>query len=323
MPEFSILVPSVGRPALLAQCLEDLLAQDFSGDYEILIIHRPDDRGTHDVTAMARKTSARPLQAITVEAPGFVRALRAGLSAASGELIAFCDDDARYPTNWLSQLRGHFDDPVVGGVGGMIREGGRWTGHVSARSVSRVGWFGRVSYKIRALPTFDTPQIVDMLPGANMSYRRCVLRPEVFDPLLDGKGCSPGNELAIAWNVRHQGYLIKLDPTIVVDHYSAPWFDGERRPSINRTYTYSRNISYIMSVNLRRLPSIIFLTYFSLIGQRESPGLVLWMAGMLTKRVPHARWLVTSLAGKCAGVRMAANARQLRYDITPADRPQA
>jgi glycosyltransferase involved in cell wall biosynthesis len=320
MPEFSVLVPSVGRPECLTRSLDDLLAQDFPGDYEILVIHRSEDRATLDVTTMAKKTSARPLHAVAVDGPGIVRALRTGLAAASGELIAFCDDDARYPVNWLLQLHRHFNDPTVGGVGGMIKEGGEWAGRVSNRDVCRVGWFGRVSYNVRAFPTFHTPQAVDMLPGANMSYRRCLLTPEVFNPILDGKGCSPGFELAVAWHTRRQGYLVKLDPTITVDHYSAPWFDGERRPSADRTYTYSRNLSYIMLFNLGEFRLLAFLSYFILVGQWESPGLILWVVGALTRRIPHERWLTTSVAGKCTGAGMAAIARRRKSNSTAADR---
>lgn len=305
-PEFSVLVPSVGRAELLATCLGDLCTQDFAGRVEILVVLRPSDTATVDVVQRLAESSTVDIRGVPVGKPGFVYALRTGVTAARGTFVAFCDDDARYPTDWLSRLRRHFVDPAVGGVGGMIREGGRWQGTVDAARISSVSWLGRPQYSIRAQPLFHQPVPADMLPGANMCYRRHLLNSDVFDDTLDGAGYSPGNELAIAWSVRRQGARTLLDPTIVVDHYSAPWVDGRRGPSPERTYTYSRNIAYIMCTYMRGVRRMAFLAYFFSFGQRESPGLAVWAIRRLRSAAPHQRWLRVSMAGKVEGVRQAA-----------------
>ena len=55
------------------------------------------------------------------EAPGLARARNSGLGVASGEIIAFLDDDAIAAQDWLELLKEGFTNPMVIGVGGFIR----------------------------------------------------------------------------------------------------------------------------------------------------------------------------------------------------------
>lgn len=92
-----------------------------------------------------------------------------GVEAASGEVVAFLDDDALADPNWLKTLISHYQNPKVMGVGGkiepMYREG-------------RPAWFPEefdwvVGCTYRGLP--EQVAAVRNLIGCNMSFRREVL----------------------------------------------------------------------------------------------------------------------------------------------------
>jgi len=51
--------------------------------------------------------------------PGLDTARNRGLHAATGEIIAFTDDDAQVEEGWLDALRANFDDPLVAVVTGL------------------------------------------------------------------------------------------------------------------------------------------------------------------------------------------------------------
>jgi glycosyltransferase involved in cell wall biosynthesis len=288
---FSVIVPSVGRPDLLRSCLGDLILQDLEGSFEIIVVNR---RGDQPTRAVADEFAMQGLVRVAeVLEPGFVRALREGVAVADGDYVAFCDDDARYPHDWLSLIKKEFR-PGIGGVGGFIREGGVWAGGVDARHVSRVGLMGRTTYDVRSEPRFAGCVDADILPGANMAYIRHLLSLDTFDPFLDGAGSSPGNELAISWSVRKQGYRTVLCAGLVVDHYSAPWVDGDRGRSESRSLTYSRNMAYVCAKNMPWPGLVLFVVYFLVLGQRESPGLLFPVHG--SSGTPGIRQLVRAKA---------------------------
>ncbi|HUQ51779.1 MAG TPA: glycosyltransferase [Gammaproteobacteria bacterium] len=98
-PKVSVVVPTHGRPELLSRCLAALAAQTLPRrDYEIVIVgDGPDER-----TRAAVESS--PCGARYVELPhqrGPAAARNAGWRAATGEIVAFTDDDTVPAPDWL------------------------------------------------------------------------------------------------------------------------------------------------------------------------------------------------------------------------------
>lgn len=271
----SILVPTWQRPEFLHSCLKSLLSQTFLGTYEIIVIARPDDLATlAELTSLMNSqiSSNCSLKFVEVLEPGFVRALKIGFLATTSEIVAFCDDDAIYPPNWLEQLEQGFISENVGGVGGPIKERGLWQGAVHADNVSKISPLGKMTYNVRAQPKFIHAVDVAMLPGANMAYRKSLLSEDLFDFHLDGLGFSPGNELVIGWSVRRQGYSLNYLPQCVVGHFSAPWVESKRHEPSRKGETYGHNMNYAFA---RFAPLWQFTIYFLgslVVGDKVSPG---------------------------------------------------
>ena len=224
--KLSVLVPSYKRVPELQRCLGALAHQSRLPD-QVLLVVRADDHAT--LTMTPSWTHRLPLRLVTVTVAGQVNALNAGLGAAEGDIIAITDDDAAPRADWLYRIEQHFQsNPQVGGVGGRD-----WVHHGSTllcgnvTLVGKVQWFGRIvgNHHIGAGP----PREVDILKGANMSFRRQALRGVSFDEHLRGQGAQVSNDLAISLAIRRNGWKLVYDPDVAVDHYPAARFDLDQR----------------------------------------------------------------------------------------------
>lgn len=117
----SVVVPTYRRPALLSRCLAALLAQDYDpGAYEILIA---DDATSDDTRRLVEAWAddlgpphhGPPIRYIPVtHTHGPAAARNAGWRAATGEIIAFTDDDCLPAPGWLKAGVGGFGKGVIG-----------------------------------------------------------------------------------------------------------------------------------------------------------------------------------------------------------------
>jgi GT2 family glycosyltransferase len=105
--EMSVVVPTFRRPALLARCLDALVAQDFApARYEILVCDDGPDDATHALVeqiaqdAQPRGLSIRYVAVRDTQGPAGAR--NAGWRAAHAPLIAFTDDDTVPASDWLT-----------------------------------------------------------------------------------------------------------------------------------------------------------------------------------------------------------------------------
>jgi glycosyltransferase involved in cell wall biosynthesis len=100
-PRVSVVVPTHGRPALLARCLDALAAQTLPiADYEVIVVSDGPDARTRECV----DSSARAVRHLTLpRRSGPAAARNAGWRAAKGKIVAFTDDDTVPHPGWLAE----------------------------------------------------------------------------------------------------------------------------------------------------------------------------------------------------------------------------
>ncbi|WP_243715995.1 glycosyltransferase [Actinomadura darangshiensis] len=92
-PSVTVVVATRNRPELLRVALDSILAQDYAGDIDCLVVH---DQSEIDDTVAVDKPGRRVSVMANTRVPGLAGARNSGILAATGELVAFCDDDDRW-----------------------------------------------------------------------------------------------------------------------------------------------------------------------------------------------------------------------------------
>ncbi|MDG4798514.1 glycosyltransferase family A protein [Micromonospora sp. WMMD1082] len=90
-PSVSAVVPTRNRPELLRAAVRAIVAQDYPGPVEVVVVY---DQSEPDPSLAELSAPDRPVRVVTnVRTPGLAGARNSGTLAATGELVAFCDDD--------------------------------------------------------------------------------------------------------------------------------------------------------------------------------------------------------------------------------------
>lgn len=117
---YTIIIPTYGRPAALARCLEFICALDYAeGDFEVIVVDDGDSRETRAVAE--RFVPRRPIQYLSQrKRTGPANARNAGALAARGRYLVFVDDDCVPDSRWLRAFdealaREEDADVVLGG----------------------------------------------------------------------------------------------------------------------------------------------------------------------------------------------------------------
>jgi GT2 family glycosyltransferase len=289
----TVLVPTFRRPADLARCLAALQGQSRAPD-EVVVVARPDDSATHVCLFDPAVKGTLPLTVALVETPGQVAALNRGLDAANGDVIAITDDDAAPRPDWVERIAAAFgSDARLGALGGRdwVHEKGRVLD--GARPlVGKVRPSGKIIGNHHL--GVGGAREVDLLKGANMSYRREAIRRIRFDARLRGAGAQVHNDMAFSMSVKNAGWKLVYDPRVAVDHYPAERFDDDRRDA--QTMMAVRNAAYNLHLILRdHLPPLrreAAWWWYTLVGTRVYPGFAHALLALLSKqgRVRLSRW---------------------------------
>jgi glycosyltransferase involved in cell wall biosynthesis len=112
-PSVTVVVPTHGRPELVRRALASIAASDYDGPLDVVVVA---DREEPDPT-LADADGPRPVRVVANgRSEGLAGARNTGILAASGELVAFCDDDDEWRADKLRRQVAVLDDPSVGVV---------------------------------------------------------------------------------------------------------------------------------------------------------------------------------------------------------------
>ena len=287
--DVSVVITTYRRSQQLAECLDGVRVQTRPADEVVVVVHRSDQASALEIEKAARTVAG--LRYIYVEEPGAVAALNRGLAAARKSIVAFVDDDAVPAPDWLERIVQTFEsDDSVAAVGGrdhIIENGkalGTDGGFSPADPVGRIQWFGRMlgNHHVGEGP----PRDVDVLKGANMSFRRSAVAEHAFDARLRGRGAQVHSELSICLPLRRQGLRVVYDPAISVTHSPAPRPHGDRRhdPELDVVYASSHNEALEVLDYFGRPQRAAFAVWAIAIGTTNCPGLAVFIRDRVSGR---------------------------------------
>jgi GT2 family glycosyltransferase len=227
LPEASVVVCTRDRTAELANLIPGLSHLARMGHEVIIIDNCPSDDST------AQLASNYPdIRYVYEPNPGLDSARNRGLLTASGEIVAFIDDDAIPDENWLPALLKNFEDPTVGIVTGITLPMELET--PAQLWFEETNSFGRGFEKKRfdgmVTSVIGTGQVG---AGVNMAIRKSIVTEiGLFDEALDGGTLTlSGGDQEFFYRVLAHGFRIVYDPAALVWHkHRREW--GELRKTL-------------------------------------------------------------------------------------------
>jgi GT2 family glycosyltransferase len=177
----------------------------------------------HNEELLARARAAFPdVTSIESRGPrGLSGARNSGVAVATGDIVAFLDDDAFADPDWAERLVAAYTDDTVLGVGGGVLP--NWRAPRPVWFPEEFLWVVGCSY--RGLPR-EAAEVRNPI-GANMSFRRAVFDAVgVFDPSVGRLGKDTGGceetEFAIRVRRQHPQGRILLEPAATCRHAVTP-----------------------------------------------------------------------------------------------------
>ncbi|MEM9009657.1 MAG: glycosyltransferase [Pseudomonadota bacterium] len=114
-PNVTVAILNRGRRAELRRLIVALGQQRFR-DFAVVLVSDAPTAAALELGEAGRRLSFQHLAEANV-----ARARNLALAHATGDIIAFCDDDAVPEPGWLAALIAPFEDPKVGAAGGFVR----------------------------------------------------------------------------------------------------------------------------------------------------------------------------------------------------------
>lgn len=198
-PRISVVVCSHNGEATIRDCLEGLAGLDYP-DFEVIVV----DDGSSDQTATI--VAEYPVRLITIPNRGLSHARNTGMQAATGEIIAYLDDDAYPDPHWLTYLAVAFMNSDHVGIGGP--------------NLPPPG-DGPIADCVANAPGGPThillsDQEAEHIPGCNMAFRKTALKAVGG---FDTQFRVAGDDVDVCWRLQERGWTLGFSPAAVVWHH--------------------------------------------------------------------------------------------------------
>ncbi len=232
-PQISAIICTHNRASYLGAAIDSLLAQEFAGDFEVIVVDNASTDGTREI--VAARSSHSCLRYVYEPVTGLSVARNTGAKFAQAQVLAYLDDDAVASPQWLTVLcqayQTHEKLAIAGGRVTLL-----WANGLQAPRWLSTGLSGNLgAYDLGAEPRLiDRPGLTPR--GLNYSIRRSFLEQiGGFDVNLGrvGKNLLSNEELHMTELAINRGWQVMYLPDAHVAHNVAP----ER---LNRAWFLSR-----------------------------------------------------------------------------------
>jgi len=215
----SVVVCTYDRPSVLDRAVRSLVAQTLDvSRYEVIVVDNGSPAATQAVVRRLQEENPR-VRLVLIEEPrqGLSYARNAGTHLACGRYVAFLDDDAEAPPEWLQTIaetiEAYHERPTA--IGGPI---------VPLYEAPKPAWF-KDEYETRTHgPTERLLHRGETFSGSNMVFDKCALeRSGGFAVHLGMRGnqLSVGEETDLQWRMQHDSEhatVFLYSPAIWVRH---------------------------------------------------------------------------------------------------------
>lgn len=214
----SVVIPTANRPDTILRAIEKIYENTIQ-PHEVIVVDQSKDDATAIVLAQAIEQGK--VKYIKDEETGISRSKNIGWKFASGQVVAFTDDDAWVESMWLQSIRFSFQSQQfnIGVLGGKI---------VPVYEEKNLNWNfpERWSY---LLPASDRGDLLGVYeddstpPGVNFStYRSLLEKFSGFDERLgvnNGRAVQIlGEDKDLASRIKKAGYDLVYNPNCIVYH---------------------------------------------------------------------------------------------------------
>jgi len=224
-PRVTVAICTRDHPAMVERAIHSLIvsaqaAAIEGGQFEILVV---DNAPSDDRTAKIAK-SFESVRYVCEPKPGLDFARNCALAEASGEILAFVDDDAVVDRDWLRGLRkAWIENPDAAAITGPVIP---YELETTAQVLFEArGGFGHIFEPRRFGPDC---RYIRNYPcnagffgaGCNMAFsRRVLIALGGFDEALDtGAPLPGGGDLDILYRILRAGYILVQEPRFLVRH---------------------------------------------------------------------------------------------------------
>ncbi|PLS01510.1 glycosyltransferase family 2 protein [Neobacillus cucumis] len=298
----SVVIPTYNRAKDLSRCLNALNLQLRKPDEIVLVVR---DTDIETIRLIKKFNSKININIVYIKEHGQVAALNKGIRNAKGDIVSITDDDTEPLPDWLERIEGHFKrDLSIGGVGGRD-----WVFHGQHKEignkkiVGKIQWFGRVIGNHHL--GYGEAREVDVLKGANMSYRMTAIKGLSFNTNLKGSGAQVYNDMDFSLSVKKNGWKLMYDPAVAVNHYPGVRSDEDKRNLFNSEAFYNavHNETYILHNNFKKINRCIYFVWSLFIGTTANPGLLQFIRYFPKEGKISYTKLITSYKARYSGLK--------------------
>ena len=195
-PAVSVIVPAFNEEKVICRTIESLLAQDYEGAIEVVVV----DDGSRDATyAVARRAFGEHPQVAVYTKPngGKASALNYGIARAKHEVVICLDADTLFAADTVDELVQPLSDPKVGAVAGNAKVGNR------INIVTRWQALEYVTSQNLDRRAFSLLDCITVVPGAVGAWRR-----EAIEQAGGFKEDTLAEDQDLTLAVRRNGYTV-------------------------------------------------------------------------------------------------------------------
>jgi glycosyltransferase involved in cell wall biosynthesis len=238
---FSIIIPVYNRPNEIDELLESLTKQDFSDDFEVLIIE--DGSTIKSDTIVDKYKSKLNIKYFFKENTGAGASRNFGMQRASGNYFIILDSDVIVPTEYLSEVKQTLENHFTDAFGGPDAAHESFTPFQKAinYSMTSVLTTGGIRGKKQAIGKFQ-------LRSFNLGMSQ-----KAFNEINGFSKMKNGEDIDLTFRVWKAGFETQLIKKAYVYHkrrstikqfFKQTFGFGTARPKLNKMYPKTGKLTY-------------------------------------------------------------------------------